>query len=360
MATVEYRFKPAYRLVWEKVPFFLLTTISSMTTFYAQNKGGAVSSDVILPFVTRATNAVVSYVVYLVKIFYPIKLAVFYPYQFFLPIWKVLFSTIVIVTITFVVLYSIKKLPFLFVGWFWYLGTLIPVIGLVQIGSQSMADRYTYLPSIGIATMLAWGLPLLSQRINIREKILFPVAITVLGVFSVATWMQCGYWENSITLFGHALRVTKDNYFAHGHYGLSLFAEGKVEEAIGHYNKAIALSQSHSAEFYANRGIAYSHLGQQQLAIEDYTEAIRLKPDLVVAYNNRGNTFNRLGQYQNAIQNYNKAIRLKPDHADAYQNRAVAYFKKGDEIRGCLDAQKACELGNCKTIETAKSRGLCP
>lgn len=256
-----------------------------------------------------------------------------------------------------------------------------------------MADRYTYLPSIGISIMLAWGIPLLFWRINIREKILFPVAIAVLFSLSVLTWMQCGYWRNSITLFGHALSVTKDNYIAHSNYGLSLFTEGKVKQAIGHYNKAIALSQSHAAEFYTNRGIAYDHLGQHQRSLEDYNEAIRLKPDLVFAYNNRGNTYHKLGhhqlaindynkaiqlkpddpvaynnrggayyvlgQYQSAIDDCNKVIQLKPDYVDAYRNRAVAYFKMGDKNPGCLDAQKACELGNCKTLAFARENGYC-
>ena len=356
---IENGFKPVCRLVWEKAPFLLLTIASSMTTFYAQNKGGAVSSAETLSFATRAANAIISYVVYLKKTIWPVDLAIFYPYEFSPALWKIFISGLILLAITTIVIYYMKKLPFFFVGWFWYLGTLIPVIGLVQIGSQSMADRYTYLPSIGISIMLAWGIPLLFWRINIREKILFLAAIAVLCVLSVSTWMQCGYWKNSITLFGHALRVTKDNYIAHSNYGLSLFAEGKVEGAIKHYDKAIALGQSHAAEFYTNRGIAYGHLGQHQRSLEDYNEAIRLKPDLVVAYNNRGNTFNKLGQYQNAIQDYNKAVLLKPDYVDAYQNRAVAYFRLGNSSPGCLDAQKACELGNCKIFVFARTNGYC-
>ncbi len=359
-APIEKRFKFASRLVWEKAPFFLLTITSSMTTFfYAQNKGTAVPSAETLSFSTRAANAIISYVVYLKKTIWPVDLAIFYPYEFSPALWKIFISGLILLAITTIVIYYMKKLPFFFVGWFWYLGTLIPVIGLIQVGTQAMADRYTYLPSIGISIMLAWGIPLLFWRINIREKILFLAAIAVLCVLSVSTWMQCGYWENSITLFGHALRVTKDNYIAHSNYGLSLFTEGKVEEAIKHYDKAIALGQSHAAEFYTNRGIAYDHLGQHQRSLEDYNEAIRLKPDLVVAYNNRGNTFNKLGQYQNAIQDYNKAIKLKPDYVDAYRNRAVAYFKMGDKNPGCLDAQKACKLGNCKTLAFARENGHC-
>ena len=141
-----------------------------------------------------------------------------------------------------VVIYAIKKLPFLFVGWFWYLGTLVPVIGLVQVAGQSMADRYTYLPSIGIAMILAWGFPLLFPRKDIHKKIILPAGIFTLAILIILTWQQCGYWKNSITLFSHALQVTKDNYQAHSNFGLALVEEGKIEEAIVHYNDAIRLS----------------------------------------------------------------------------------------------------------------------
>ena len=313
----------AGRLIWEKAPFFLLTIASSIITFWAQNKGGAVSSTEILSFVTKVDNAIVSYVAYLGKTFWPVNLAVFYPYDFSLPLWEILISGILLIIITATVLYYIKKLPFLFTGWFWYLGTLIPVICLVQVGGQAMADRYTYLPSICIAIMLAWGMPLLFQRLEIRKKILFSVAIAVICMLAVSTWMQCGYWKNSITLYNHALQITKDNYMAHNNIGLSLFAEGKIEEAIGHYNKAIYLKPGRAAEFYTNRGLAYANLGQYQRSIEDYNEAIRLKPDYVPAYNNQG----------------------------------VVYLIQGNNERGCSDVQKACAMGVCKALEWAKGKG---
>ena len=141
-----------------------------------------------------------------------------------------------------------------------------------------MADRYTYLPSIGIAIMLAWGIPLLFQREDMRKKILFPAGIAVLAILAVLTWQQCGYWKNSIELFNHALQVTKDNYLAHNNLGLALFEEGKIEEAIDHYNKAIGITPDYDLAYY-NRGNAYYSLGQYQRAIEDYNKAIRLKPD---------------------------------------------------------------------------------
>jgi len=208
------------------------------------------------------------------------------------------------------------------VGWFWYLGTLVPVIGLVQAGDQAMADRYTYLPSIGIAVMLAWGIPSLFNE-NIRKKILFPAAIAVFAILTVLTWKQCGYWKNSFEIWNHALRVTKNNYLAHN-----------------------------------SRGITYGEIGQYQLAIDDFNKAIDFNHIYFKGYNNRGFAYAKLGQYQHAVEDYNEAIRLKPDYAKAYNNRAIAYLNHGNKELGCYDAQKACELGNCETWE-AQGRGCC-
>ena len=311
-------------LICEKVPFLLLTIASSIITFWVQNKAGAISSSEKLAFIVRGANAIVSYVAYLGKTFWPINLAVFYPYEYPLHLWKVLISSIILILITLVVLYYIRKLPFLFVGWFWYLGTLIPVIGLVQVGNQAIADRYTYLPSIGIAVMLAWVIPTLIKSEEIRKKILLPAGIVVLFILSVLTWHQCGYWKNSIELFSHALQITKD-----------------------------------SSIVYNNRGNAYYKLGQYQRAIEDYDKAISLQPDYVRAYYNRGTAYIKLGQYQRAIEDYNKTITLQSDYVLSYINRGIAYLLQGNKKLGCSDAQKACELGKCKILDIAKGKGDC-
>jgi protein O-mannosyl-transferase len=254
-----------------------------------------------------------------------------------------------------------------------------------------MADRYTYLPLIGIAIMLAWGIPLLFQRENIRKKILFPVGVAVLSILAVLTWQQCGYWKNSFTLFNHTLQVTKDNYLAHSNFATVLLKEGKTEEAFDHYNQAIILQPNYTdaytnrgnaydklgqhqraiadyneairlksdcAECYNNRGTTYAEVGQYQRAIEDYNGAIRLKPDYIFAYNNRGSTYVKLGQYQQAIEDYNEVIRLKPICL-AYINRGMAYLLQGNNNLGCLDAQEACILGDCKFLELAKNKGYC-
>jgi tetratricopeptide (TPR) repeat protein len=289
------------KLLWEKTPFIFLTIISIILTLWAQNKGGAVVSMEYLPFPERIANAIISYVSYLGKIFRPVDLAVFYPYEHSFPFWQILVSCFILIGITIAVIYAIRKWPFLFVGWFWYLGTLIPVIGLVQVGSQALADRYTYLPSIGIAIMLVWGIPLLFQREDIRKKILFPAGMAVLAILAVLTWQQCGYWKGSIALYSHTLQVTKDNALVHYNFGLALFEEGKTGEAIDHYNKALRIAPN-SVDVYSNRGLAYANLGQYQRAIEDYNEAISLIPNYFLAYNNRGNAYAALGNINEPLR----------------------------------------------------------
>lgn len=278
------------RLIGEKIPFIFLTVIFSLVTFHAQNSVGAIPSMEKLPFSLRIFNAVHSYISYLQKTFWPADLSVFYPYEYSFLSWQIILSCCILLGISAFVVCYIKKMPFLFVGWFWYLGTLIPLIGFVQAGMHAMADRHTYLPSVGIAIMLAWGIPLLFLNDKIRKKILLPAGIAILAIFAVLTWKQCGYWKNSYELFNHALYVTKDNY---------------------------------------------------------------------VAYNSRGITYGELGQFNLAIRDFNEAIRLKPDYARAYNNRGFAYLLQGEMILGCSDAQRACKLGNCKTLEFAKSKGYC-
>jgi len=255
-----------------------------------------------------------------------------------------------------------------------------------------MADRYTYLPSIGIYIMLAWGIPPLFQQKEIRHKFLFPSGIIVLIILAVLSWNQCSYWKNSFTLFSRALRVTKDNYLANNCLGIVKFRQGENQEAIDYYTETIRLKpdftggyigrgltycnigknqlalndyneairlDTNYADAYHNRGITYHKLGQHQQAIEDYNKAILLKPNYFEIYNSRGITYYKLGQYQLAVDDFNKAILMEPDFAEAINNRSFAYFKQDNNRLGLTDAQKACALGTCKALEWAKSRGLC-
>lgn len=347
-------------LILEKVPFLILSIISSMVAMWSQNNVGAMISLEKLSLSTRIAHALISYLDYLEKIFWPAKLAVYYPYDYSVPFLKVLISGIILMAMTFAVLYYIKKLPFLFAGWFWYLGTLIPVIGLVQVGMQGMADRHTYLPFIGIAIILAWGVPFFMKSEATRKKVLFPAALAVLAILSFLTWRQCGYWKNSITLYEHTLKVTEDNCLISKNLGDALLAEGKAMESIKHYDKSISL-EPYFVDAYNNRGSAYFRLGQYQPAIEDFTKAIRFSNDVNTHtyYNNRGSAYCKLGQYEPAMEDFTKAINGKPDYMEAYKNRMIACFTQGNNQYCCQDAQKICALGNCRWLEDAKRRGVC-
>ena len=339
----------------EKIPFFVLSAVFSIITVYAQQG----KSD-IHPLVSRIANAPVAFMTYLEKMFWPHDMALIYPFSEHLPLWQVSGAMLLIIMISAAVIFAVKRLPYLFVGWLWYAITILPVIGIITIGDP-MADRYIYLPSIGISIMMAWGIPLLFTRENLRKIILFPVAIAFLAVLTVITWKQCSYWKNDVSLFNHAFQVTKDNallIMMHNNLASFLEKEGKISEAVYHYNEAIRLKPDYAFAYNMRAGL-YGRLGQYQLAINDYKEAIRLQPDYAYAYNNRGNTYVGLGQYQLAINDYNEAIRLKPDYANAYNNRGYVYFKNGNNELGCRDVQKACELGYCKRLIAAKSQGLC-
>jgi tetratricopeptide (TPR) repeat protein len=250
----------------EKTLFFILSAILISITLYSPNKPDITQ----LPLVSRLANAPVSFMTYLGKTFWPHDLAIFYPFPEQLSAWQVLGTIILILIISASVIAAAKRLPYLFAGWLWFVTTLLPVIGIIQISLPApcaLADRYHYLPSIGITVMLAWGIPLLFKLKNTRRKILFPAAIVFLTILAVLSWKQCSYWKNNITLYSRALQVTKDNFLAHN-----------------------------------NRGVVYAKIHQYQRAIEDFNTAIDLKQDYANPYDNRGAVYlnqsnNKLGCY---------------------------------------------------------------
>jgi hypothetical protein len=323
-ADPEYKWSLIYRLLWEKVPLFTLAILSSIVTYIVQQKRGAIQSLEALPSVIRIGNAFISYIAYMGKMIWPNNLAIFYPHpEGWIP-WQVLGSVLLLIAITLLIIWKAKRFPYLATGWLWYIGMLVPVIGLVQVGAQAMADRYTYLPLTGLFIMVAWGVPELLKKWNNRKEILLASSALSILCLSIITWTQVGYWQNNITLYDHTLKVTD-------------------------YNSLI----------YNNRGIAYADLGNYGQAIDDYSRAIEINPIDAKAYNNRGLAYNGLSNYRQAIEDYGRAIEIKPDYTEAYNNRAFVYLKQGDNISGCRDAQKACELGNCKLLEIAKGKGDC-
>jgi tetratricopeptide (TPR) repeat protein len=379
--------------IWEKAPFFILSAILIIITLYTTDKQETTLQG--LPLASRLANAPVAFVTYLEKTFWPRDLAVFYPFSAGLPAWQVLGTILLIIVISIAVIVKARRMPFLFAGWLWYAVTILPVIGIIQISFMapySMADRYHYLPSIGIAVILAWGIPYLFERKGMRKEILLPVSLVFIAVLSFLTWRQCGCWKNSTALWNHALQATENNYLAHNNLGNALYEEGKIKDALYYFNEAISINPDFAKLYYSrgnayyklgqfqlaiddyskaitmnpyyagaycNRGIVYDEKGQYRLAMEDYTQTIRLKPDYIEAYVNRGTVYGKNGQYQSAIEDYSEAILLKPDDADFYNSRAIIYFNQGNKELGCLDCQKACELGNCTILESARARGFC-
>ncbi|MGP8014648.1 MAG: hypothetical protein ACLPP9_09670, partial [Smithella sp.] len=218
---------PVWQL-WEKLPFFILSAVFSIITLY--NPSQPKTSLKAFPLISRLANTPVAFASYLEKTLWPYDLTVFYPFSDQLPLGQVLGTTLGIIVISAAVIVMAKRLPYLFVGWLWFVITLGPVIGIIQLSlitPYAMADRYHYLPSIGIAIMLAWGVPLLFKSAQLRKKILLPAGIAIIAILAILSWRQCGYWSDSVTLFNHSLQVTKDNYLAHSNLCDALNEEGK-------------------------------------------------------------------------------------------------------------------------------------
>ncbi len=332
----------------EKAPFFILSAIFAIVTFYIQYYFPSVQNDNSAhhPLHLRLANASVSFVTYLEKTFWPHDMAAFYPFVANVQAWKVIGSLLLILAITAFVIIMIKRMPYLIVGWLWFSITILPVIKILQIGKDAMADRYHYLPSIGIAIMVAWGIPWLFHFENLRKKILAPAAVIFLTIMTILAWLQCSYWRNSVALFNHALKVTHNNYVAHNCLALASFEGGKTEEIIKHFDISIQL-QPDNFMAYNGRGMIYSKIGQYNEAIEDYNKAININPKyyyIFKAYNNIGIAYAQQGQYKEAINDFNKAIALKPGYSDAYYNRGVAYANMGRYQQAIEDYNKSIML----------------
>jgi len=329
-------------IVWqlkEKLPLIILSAVFSVITIFTQHD----SSGVYFSPVARLANAPVAFMTYLVKTFWPYDLTVFYPFPAEISVWQVITTACLIVIMMSFIIAKAKKRPYLFVGWLWYTIILLPVIGIVQVGNHSMADRYSYLPLIGIGVMLAWGVPTLLRHKTSSKKILLLAAIVFLAFLTLLTGQQCGYWKNSNTLFSHALHTTENNYIAHGSLGIALCKKGQTEEAIGHFNKAIRIRPDYYKP-YDSRGVAYDKLGQYGHAIADFSEAIRLNPEYAASYNNRGAVYDKSGRHEIAIEDYNTAVRLKPEYADAYNNRGLVFARLAQNQKAIEDFSKAISL----------------
>ena len=329
-----------FRLIWEKAPLFLLAAASSIVTFVAQQSGGSVRSLDVLPIQIRLANAVVSYIAYIGKMIWPSKLAVFYPHAGMPPIWHIGGAGLLLACISVLVTRAAQRSPYAVVGWLWYLGTLVPVIGLVQVASLSMADRYTYVPLIGLFIVIAWGFDEIVARWRYRRIVSSTCIGVLLLTLITCSRMQVRHWRDSRSLFQHTVDVTTDNYYPQYILGKALARQGKLDEAISNYSKALQRAPSY-AEVYFSLGIALAEQGKLAEAISNYSKALHIKPNYAEAHNSLGFALARQGKLQEAISHYSEAVGIKPDYASAHNNLGIALAEQGKLAEAISNYSKA-------------------
>ena len=314
-------------LVREKVPFFALAAVSCGVTIWAQHSGGAISSLERLPLGPRMANAVVSYVRYMEKAVWPSGLAAFYPYRVWTP-GAVVVAGAILVAVSGAVIGRARREPHLAVGWFWFVGALVPAIGLVHVGITSLADRYTYLPLIGLTMMLCWSVPFRAmERWNLKV-ITWVAAVAVLAVCAALSRVQIQSWKDSETLFRHAVDVTRDSWVAHFNLAVALGQAGKIPEAIEHLEQVLRIKPD-DAEACNILGAALMESGRLPEAIEHLEQALRLKPDYADAHYNLGTALGRAGRLPEAIEHLEHALRIKPDYAKSHYNLGTVLMQSG-------------------------------
>ena len=306
-------------LLFEKIPFFVLAALESVVTIVVQKHGGGLAVGESLPLSARLANALISYSRYLGKLLWPTDLAVYYPHPGHWPLGEVLLAGGLILGISVLVWAQRRRFPFLLMGWLWYCGTLVPLSQVIQTGTHAMADRWTYLPSLGVLILVVWGGCDLTR--GWRYQV---VAWSVAGGAAIflclaLTRQQIGYWKDGETLFRHTLAVTQNNAVAHDGLGVALNNQGQIDEAICQFQEAVRLNPAYANAHY-NLGVAFFQRGRIDEAIRQFQEALRLVPDHPQAHNNLGAALGRQGQTDEAIRQFQEALRLQPDNAEARKN----------------------------------------
>lgn len=319
--------RTASHLVLEKAPFLFLSAISCFVTVVAQSKGEAVKSLHEFPFLERLGNASVSYVRYLWKTVWPLDLAIFYPHPGAWPVGLVVVAILFVVGMSLAAWNLRHRHGWLFTGWFWYVGMLVPVLGVVQVGIQSMADRYSYVPLIGIFILGTWAVGEWGRRRVDAQGPLRFLAVLILIVCTGLTWRQSSLWLNDETLFSHALRVTKDNVLAHNNLADYLLRQGRPAEAIPHFKETLRLQPNY---YYAanNLGSALTQIGRYDEALASIRRALELNPRYALSHLNLADTLTLMGKFPEAHQSYARAVELDPRMAAAYNNWGGLFFRE--------------------------------
>jgi tetratricopeptide (TPR) repeat protein len=363
------------RLIWEKMPFIGLSAASCVATILVQRE--AIKSTVVFPLATRLANALISYVTYIFQTVWPHNLAVFYPYRFDIPTWQIAGAGGLLLFITLLAFRIARRFPWFVTGWLWYLGMLVPVIGLMQAGDQSHADRYTYLPQIGLYLVVVLAIRHGTASWRWRRQVLVVTAGMVLAVLMAGAWKQTACWRNNESLWTHTLACTADNYIAHNDLGEDLLERGWLDEAMDHFKKVVKIAPTYADGYYNlgnalmqsghlgeamelfrkvlviqprhlkannNLGVALMRSGRPDEAIVYCQKAIDLNPDYAEAHYNLGAAFGVLGRLDEAVEQYRKAIQLKPDYADACGNLANVLATQGKFDEAVKAYQQTLEL----------------
>jgi tetratricopeptide (TPR) repeat protein len=347
--------------VLEKLPLLALSGASIAITLVAQQSAGAMHASEVWPLGLRVANALVAYVVYLWKTIWPAGLACFYPHPASVgtgaELWpRALGAGLLLAGVTVVVVLARRRRPYALSGWLWYLGTLVPVIGIVQVGSQALADRYAYLPLVGIYIVLAWGL---DEWIDRRERLrafLIPAVAVALAALATVTRVQIEHWSHSQALFEHALRVTRNNYVAHNNLGSVFESRGDLARASSHFEQALRIHEEFPPA-HRNLGLALTKQGDLSRAIAHLERAVALDPGYADAHDSLGVALQRQGDIERAAEHFERAVGLDPDHVQARNNLGVVLESRGD-LEGAsvhyehalrIDpdfAEAHCNLGN--------------
>ena len=338
-------------LLLEKIPLLVLAIASSLVTFLVQKTGGALADP--LPLTWRIGNALTAYLTYIWQMVWPIGLAPIYPHpESGLLTWRAACALAALLGFTLIVFWRRQKNPFLVTGWLWYLGMLVPVIGIIQVGAQGWADRYTYLPQIGLYLILSWAVADMAQGWRYRREILGVGSAMVLATLGGAAWVQTSFWRDSETLWRHTLAVTSNNEVAHINLGQALDQRGEIDEALSHYEKALEIRSHKQTSRYdfllalthANLGTTLRRKGLLDDAIGHYWKALESQPDYVEGYFGLGGALTEKGQLDDAIEVFRKAVTLDPNYAEAYVGWGTALLREGRDEEAVVQYQRALEI----------------
>jgi len=310
-----------FRLIAEKIPLLALAILCIALSMSSLQGHNTLMPYGVVPMGLRIDNALVSYAAYIGKLFWPVELSVFYPFPKSFPLWQPVAASLLLLGVTLAIWRLHRRKPYLIVGWLWYLGTMVPVIGLVQAGLwPAMADRFAYIPFVGLYIIIAWGC---ADAFVVKRpsRIFFLLCASFVMILAARTWVQTGYWKNSLTLFTHAIQLDENNIIARNNIGKSLIEEGRVVEAVQNYRDALRYHPNYVSA-HKNLGAALALLGQTDEAIMHLFEALRIDPRLADAHYNLGNIFSERGRPEEAIRHYNEALRLDPEYFEAHNNLA--------------------------------------